>query len=338
MTTKTKDSAAPEKTGADQAEPKLPTPGNAISLLTPDKLKLLYASMLKCRMLENRVSKLSRNGTLSSRCRSYVGHEATAIATTIDLAAEDTLAPSHRDVVTDFMRGMPLTSLFAPFFPRQRSAAALRTSSVSHLQAITPASAIEAHFGMAAGIAVAYKLQKRSNVVLALAGYDSNSIGLWMESLRYAGVNKLPIVYVVEEDLGPHSVNENAVETLGEKLKGYGFPVITVDGNDAVAVYRVSSEALSRARNNGGPTLIDAKTSRWPAEDSDGGGERDPITHMEHYLKKRKLWSDDWCSELTEAFNRQIHQAIRSVQKSRTAEDNAGRVFSFCIRDANLPK
>lgn len=344
MTTNTKGHAvAAKNSSAAQGQSKTTLPGNAISLLTPDKLKQIYRCMLKCRMVQERVSLLLRErkpkGKQFPGARLWgntVGHEATEIATTIDLLPDDTLAPSHRGIVTDVMRGVSLEAIFGRLYPQRGADPEGTNSGPTH--AITPAMAVDAQFSMATGVALAYKWQKRSNVVLVLSGKDSNSVSLWHESVRYAGTHRLPIVYVIETDTCGPTV-EQAVEDIGVKLQRYEFPVITVDGNDAVAVYRVSSEAISRARNNGGPTLIDARICCWPVMDAPEEWQSDdPIPHMQRYLRKRSLWSNKWQQGIIDEIVEQIEQAIEKVESSRKRppEDAAGRVLSFSIRDREV--
>src|SRR5260370_23864196 len=162
-------------------------------------------------------------------------------------------------------------------------------------------------------------MQKKPNMVMARRGGGSTSLGLWHEALNFAGVYKLPIVYIVQNNLWAESVSlkqQTAVEDLSIKAQAYGFPGITVDGNDVVAVYRVTREAIHRARTGGGPTLIECKTYRWHGHSMIDPGtyrspqeieywkSKDPIPFMERYLAKHSLGSDAWTEQLREQFNK----------------------------------
>src|SRR5512142_699102 len=232
-------------------------------------LRRLYAYMVKCRMVEERIRLLYRQGRFAGNYFSAVGQEATEVGATIDLLPEDTIAPSHRNFVTHIMKGTPLSLMFAHIYGRKASPDQGRSSPAhcgyAPLNIITPASTIAAQLNIGTGVALAYKMQEKQNVVVALSGDGSTSLGFWHEAVNFAGVHKLPIIYVIENNLWAESVSvklQTAVEDLSVKAQAYGVPGITVDGNDVVAVYRVAREAINLARNGGGPTVIECKTYR----------------------------------------------------------------------------
>jgi TPP-dependent pyruvate/acetoin dehydrogenase alpha subunit len=340
MATRAKDRAAVvQQDGADQTPVQSVAPGNAISLLTKDKLKQLYACMLKCRMVEEHAASMSQEGRDGSDRR--IGHEAIQVATTVDLQSEDTLAPSQRDLATEVMKGMPLQQIAVQVAGLRGKAGKTRGATKkgeTALNVITPASAVDAQLSLATGVALGYKLLKRKNVVIALSGNDSSSIAIWHESLNFAGVHKLPIIYVIENDASMKS--SEGVEELEVKTEGYRFPVITVDGSDVVAVYRVASEAISRARNGGGPTLIECIAhERVFGNSLRKVAFKDPLVHMERYLKKRNLWSDEWRQELVREFNRELGKRRQGTGKSfasRKTDVAPDRMHSFSIRDREL--
>jgi TPP-dependent pyruvate/acetoin dehydrogenase alpha subunit len=313
--------------------------------------------MLKCRMVEERVRLLFRQGKFAGNYYAAVGQEATEVGATINLRPEDTIAPSHRNFVTNIMKGTPLKYMMAQLYARKTSPDQGRSSPAhmgyAPLNIITPASTIAAQLNIGTGVALAYKMQKRDNVVVSLSGDGSTSLGLWHEAVNFAGVQKLPIVYVIENNLWAESVParlQTAVEDLSVKAQAYGFPGITVDGNDVVAVYRVVQEAILRAREGGGPTLIECKTYRWyghseidPAkyrksEELEYWKSRDPIPAMQRYLEKQNLWSDEWKQELVNGFNKEIDEAIQFAESSPypEPEEALDHVYSFSIRDREL--
>ena len=112
-------------------------------------------------------------------------------------------------------------------------------------------------------------------------------------------------------------------EDLRDRAEAYGFPGITVDGNDIVAVWRVTQESIHRARTGAGPTLIECRTWRWHAETDSSNGEtrskptnrwqNDPLLHMEHYMKKRSLWKPSWKDQLATRYSQALSRAIESA-------------------------
>jgi pyruvate dehydrogenase E1 component alpha subunit len=188
---------------------------------------------------------------------------------------------------------------------------------------------------------------------VAFSGEGSTSLGFWHEAVNFAGVHNLPIVYVIQNNLWAESVNvklQTKVEDLSVKAQAYGIPGITVDGNDVIAVYRVASEAIHRARNGGGPTVIECKTYRWyghseidPAkyrtpEEVEYWKSRDPIPFMERYLSKQKLWSDDFKKGILEEFQKELDAAIDFAEKAPfpEPEEALDHVYSFSIREREL--
>ncbi len=331
--------------------------GNGSAPLGQDIMRRLYSYMLKCRMVEERARLLFRQGKFAGNYYAAVGQEATEVGATIDLRPEDTVAPSHRNFVTHIMKGTPLRLMFAQLYARKTSPDQGRSSPAhcgyAPLNIITPASTIAAQLNIGTGVALAYKMQKRDNIVVALSGEGSTSLGFWHEAVNFSGVQHLPIIYIIENNLWAESVPvrlQTAVKDLSAKAQAYGIPGFTVDGNDVVAVYRASREAIERARNGGGPTIIECKTYRWyghseidPAkyrspEEVEHWKARDPLVIGERLLRERGLWSDEWKQQITAEINQEIDEAIEFAEKSPypEPEEALDHVYSFSIRDREL--
>jgi TPP-dependent pyruvate/acetoin dehydrogenase alpha subunit len=333
------------------------TPTNGTAPIPEAVLRRLYTYMLKCRMVEERARLLFKQGKFAGNYYAAVGQEATEVGATIDLEPGDTIAPSHRNFVTNIMKGTPLKLMYAQLYARKTSPDQGRSSPAhcgyAPANIITPASTIAAQLNIGTGVALAYKMQKKPNLVVALSGDGSTSLGFWHEALNFAGVHKLPIVYIVENNLWAESVStalQTAVPDLSVKAQAYGFPGVTVDGNDVAAVYRASREALARARSGEGPTLIECKTYRWyghseidPAkyrtpEEVEHWKSKDPIPAAERYLAKQGLWTEKWKQELTDQINQEIDEAIAFAESSPfpESEECLDHVYSFSIREREL--
>jgi TPP-dependent pyruvate/acetoin dehydrogenase alpha subunit len=327
--------------------------------LDAELMRRLYAHMLKCRMVEERIRLLYRQGRFAGNYFAAVGQEATEVGATLDLMPEDTIAPSHRNFVTHIMKGTPLRLMFAHIYGRKASPDQGRSAPAhcgyAPLNIITPASTIAAQLNIGTGVALAYKMQRKPNVVVALSGEGATSLGFWHEAVNFAAVHKLPIVFVVENNSYAESVPlalQTAVRDISIKARAYGIPGVTVDGNDVVAVYTAMREALDRARSGGGPTLLECKTYRWyghseidPAKYRDPKElaywkSRDPIPAMQRCLEAAGLWSDDWKEALMAQFNREIDDAIAFAESSPTPEGKEAldHVFSFSIREREMER
>lgn len=350
MATKSK-----EQGGTATAEP--PGGKNGFSLISNEKLINLYATMVKCRMLEERARVLFKQSKFTGNYYAAVGQEAAAVGVALDLLPADTIGPSHRDFITNFIKGAPLEKMFCQLYARAASPDKGRSSPAhmgyAPLNVITPSSTIAAQLNIAAGVALANKIKKNGNIAVAFSGDGSTSLGFWHEALNFAGVHDLPIVFVCQNNLWAESVSlkmQTKVEDISVKAQAYGFPGITVDGNDVVAVYRVAHEAISRARQGRGPTLIECKTYRWyghseidPAkyrdpEEVERWKANDPILNMEKYLTGKGLYRDELKQEIADGFNKELDAAIEVAEKSPYPEgiEALDHVYSFSIRDRAL--
>lgn len=241
--------------------------GNGRSLSSADTLRHLFASLLRCRRVLEHLQQTASADIVSPRYDVAIGHEAVVVGATMELRAEDTVAASRSNVIAHVARGVPLPTI-------------LRASEDK-----APATGDALNF--ATGMALTHKLQGRQNVSVALCGPVNSSLDAWNDALKFAGAHKLPLVYVVESGgAGEHAANAHPayLERISFVTRNYSFPGIIVDGQDVVAVWRVAHESIHRARNGSGPTLIDCRM--------DPG--RDPLQHLEHYMRKRNVWHEGW--------------------------------------------
>ena len=335
----------------------MPNSNHTNPLISNDKLKQLYSTMLKCRLLEERALTITKQARFKGNYHATVGQEAAAVGAAIDLRPEDTVAPSHRDFILNFIKGVPLAAIFRQLYgpstspDKGRSAPARRRHAPRNI--LTPASTIAAQLNFGTGIAAANQMKKNDNVVVAFSDEGPTSLGFWDEALNFAGVRNLPIVYVCRNNLWGESVSvklQTEADDIGRKAMEYGFPTITVDGNDAVAMYRVAQEAIERARSGGGPTLIEAQTSRGhghaeidPAkyraeEEVEEWKSKDPIAAMERYLTGKGLFSGAWKKKISDAFQKELDDAIVVAEKAPPLEpiECLDSLSSFDIRYLEL--
>jgi len=259
----------------------------------PQKLRRLYLSLLRCRMVQERIAALRVAEEIAAPYELAIGREAISVGATAELSASDTVAASRRNLAARLARGVPIASV-------------LGHSNVTN--GCTCADFIpEDPFNSGAGIALAHKLEQKGNVVVALCHQEQPPLERWHDALRFAAVNQLPIAFVIENGIAAESSSSQQapyLEPVSFMARDYGFPGIIVDGSDVVAVWRVAQEAIHRARIGSGPTLIDCRTDRA----------RDPLVHMERYLRKRNLWDDAWRSRM----EREIRSAIDSALQRST--------------------
>ncbi len=210
------------------------------SLISNRKLLALHSAMVACRRLAEQSRSQANGRRRSAAAESLLGHEAAVVGAAIDLLAHDTVAPA--------------------LWPE----AALR--------AVNPSAGLAPSFSPAARQALAEKPCQRTS--LFFSSGHRRAQASWMKTLHLAAEHNLPILFVFLNAAPPA-----AGEAIQLKIKDYALPVINVDGNDVVAVYRVASEAIAHARRGNGPTLIDCRLS-IPG---------DPIQNMQKYLTEKGL-------------------------------------------------
>lgn len=316
------------RTNASSVRRRRPRRTNArkASLLSPDKLKQLYTKMLHCRMIEEEASQLFKETGAARHRRVVGGHEASEVGAIIGLQARDCVAPRRRDLVASFILGAPLKLVLAQIHAHLANPTSPRISARHRPEApliIAGAPAMVARLNISTGVALAYRMQKKPGVVVVFSGDDSMSLASWHEAVDFAVAHKLPIVHVVQDDLGGDSANPKRESSTDTSAGDIGMPTLIVDGNDVVAVYRVAQEAIRRAREGHGPTLIACKTHRWPGYSGiapaqhrpPSGKSDDAIPRMEAYLAQKDLWSEPWKQKLVSAFRKQLDAAVHFARR-----------------------
>jgi TPP-dependent pyruvate/acetoin dehydrogenase alpha subunit len=188
---------------------------------------------------------------------------------------------------------------------------------------------------VATGCAMAFKIQKKDNIAMAFFGEGATARGGWHEALNFAGIHKLPIVYICQNNLWSESVPatlEGAIEKFSDRAKAYGFPGVTIDGNDVVQVHKTAQEAIVRARAGEGPTFIECLTYRWyghseidPAnyrrqEELEEWKKKDPIPRMETLLIDLGILTTEKREALVEQIDQEIDDAVKFSEDSKYCE------------------
>jgi TPP-dependent pyruvate/acetoin dehydrogenase alpha subunit len=282
MTTKTKEAVAAALAGS-----------NGFSLISNEKLLQLYATMVKCRMIAEQAQVLLGQNSLISNFDATVSQEALAVGIALDLLPEDTIAPSQRDVIVDYIKGIPLEKIFGTLLAR----------------AAPPN--LDAQLNFVLGAALGNKMKKNGGIAVAFCGDGSASRSLWHDALCIAGAQQLPILFVCQNNplTGPaRHQKQTSIEGIALKAETCGFPALAVDGNDVVAVYRVATESIAHARKGNGPTLIECKVKRSKAHD--------PIRKMETYLMRKGLFNREMKLEVITDFTKHLDAAIEAVRRS----------------------
>jgi pyruvate dehydrogenase E1 component alpha subunit len=280
-------------------EPAATPPHNGFSLISNQKLLELYSTMLKCHLLHARIRSLTlEDKSIESRAAS--SQKALAVAVALDLLPGDTLAPSPGGLIPSFVKGLPLRSIFSVLTPK----AAARPR-YAPLNLIPPSLSLAAQLNRAIAAAAAHKKSRNKRIAVAFCGNSSDSPDLLQDAMRQAGKRNLPILLVCQTD--PRA------DEISPQAQAFGFPGVIVDRDDAVAIYRVATEAITHARRGSGPTLIECR--RWPLSGSGAGSRKAasrPILKMEEYLTRKGLFDKKFKSTVMADFRRELDAAVQN--------------------------
>jgi pyruvate dehydrogenase E1 component alpha subunit len=267
--------------------------------IVPDDLKRLYRAMLLGRRLDERMLRLQRQGRIGTFAP-IKGQEASQMGSVFTLQLTDWMVPSFRETAAMLWRGWPIEKLLMFFAGR------LEGGQPAPDQRDSPITIpVATQLPHAVGLAYAAQYRGDQAVVMVYFGDGATSEGDFHEALNVAGVWHVPVVFVCQNNQWAISVplkKQTHSRTLAQKALAYGFPGIQVDGNDVLAVYAASREAVDRARAGDGPTLVECVTYRlgvhttaddptkYRSEEEVKQWERkDPLTRFGAYLEKKNL-------------------------------------------------
>src|SRR4030081_535436 len=238
--------------------------------LAPEQLLEMFYWVKLIRGFVERLSILVKQGQVRSGVYSGIGQEAIIVGTCYGLRKEDYICPLHRDLGSFLMKGVEARVMMAQMFAKVTGLSKGRDSAlhsgVSELGIFGNSSMLGANLPVAAGLGLTFKMEKTDNVVVAYFGEGASNTGDFHEALNFAGVHRLPIIFVCENNQYAYSVPiERAlpIDDVADRGASYGFDGVAINGNDVLAVYQATQGALARARSGDGPTLIECKTYRW---------------------------------------------------------------------------
>ena len=272
-------------------------------LTLEDRTELLRA-MLLMRGIEERAMSLYRQGKVPGSFYDGFGQEAVSAGAAFAMAPEDRLCILHRDLAAHMIRGVTPVRILSQYMGRAGGVTAGRDGNVHFgdrkLGCVGMVSMLPDMMLVATGMAMAFKMRGEKRCALTWFGDGSTSRGDFHEALNWAGVQKLPVVFVLENNQYAYSTpldKQFAVDPV-ERAAAYGITGVTVDGNDAEAMFEATLEARERAIAGEGPTLIEAVTMRMhghaahddmkyvPKEQVEEWRRRDPIDRQEARLRE----------------------------------------------------
>ncbi len=288
--------------------------------LSDEKIIDMYKYMLFARNLDAKTLSLQRQGRVYTFAP-LLGEEATQIGVAFAMKKDDILVPSFRQHGIFLARGLPLASHFIYWKGYEEGNITLK--GINSTPFAVPVSTQMPH---AAGIAFGQKYQGKNASVVAYIGDGGTSEGDFYESINFAGVYKLSLVTIIENNQWAISMprsSQTAAQTLAQKAVAAGIDCIQVDGNDVIAVYKAASDAI-KSRN---PALIECVTYRLGMhttsddptkyrtdEEVKKWEQKDPIKRVKAYLEKKNLWNDKLESDEIQSQMDRINKAVEEAE------------------------
>jgi TPP-dependent pyruvate/acetoin dehydrogenase alpha subunit len=297
--------------------------------LAPEQLLEMFYWLKLIRAFDLQLSTLVKQGKVRSGVYTGIGQEAIVVGTCFALRRQDWICPLHRDLGTFLMKGVSARAMMSQMLAKDTGLSKGRDSALhsgdNELGIFGNTSMLGANLPIAAGIAMTFKMDKVDNVVVAYFGEGASNVGDFHEALNIAGVQRLPVLFICENNQYAYSVpleKSMAIDDVADRAEGYGFDGVAINGNDVLAVYQATQGALARARAGDGPTLIECKTYRWHGHSEHDKAfyrtneelamwkSRDPIPTFTTYLKGLHVLTDQHEAEIDARVKTTIDDAV----------------------------
>lgn len=305
--------------------------------LDPRTLIEMYWLMVRARRLDERTWVLHRQGKIAFHI-SGIGHEGLQVGAAFALRrGYDYAHLYYRDLAFSLSLGYTPYDFMLSIFGKEGEPTSGSRQMPSHwssrkLGLVSSSSPVATQVPQAAGMALAIKLRGEDRVIVTSLGEGSTSEGDFYEGLNWAGVHRLPMICIVENNIYAISVPmhmQMAVPNVADRAPMFGITGVIVDGNDVLASYRAMKEAVERARNGGGATLFEAKTYRPVPHSSDDDDrtyrtrdeveewkQRDAIKRFQSYLVEKGILDADGIEEIEQRVRDEINDAQAAAESA----------------------
>jgi pyruvate dehydrogenase E1 component alpha subunit len=311
--------------------------------LTKEKLSEMYGKMVEIRLFEEKVFELYGQNLVPGTIHLYAGEEAVAVGVCSALRNDDYVTSTHRGHGHCIAKGADLRRTMAEILGKKTGYCRGKGGSMHiadfSVGMLGATAVVGAGLPIAVGAALSAKLRKTDQVAACFFGEGASNQGTFHESLNMASIWKLPVVFVCENNLYAMGTRQSAVmniENIAERATAYGILGACVDGNDVLAVYEATIEAVSRARKGEGPTLIECKTYRHkghsrvdpakyrPKDEVQDWLQRDPLINFRKYLVQEHLLSEAQLLTLENEAAAKVEDAVKfATESSYPAPDEA---------------
>ncbi|SKA87267.1 pyruvate dehydrogenase E1 component alpha subunit [Paucidesulfovibrio gracilis DSM 16080] len=305
--------------------------------MSPDKKQMvsMYETMNRIRLFETKLQEFFAAGQIPGFVHLYLGEEAVATGACAGLTNNDKITSTHRGHGHLLAKGGDLKLMMAEIFGRKDGYCKGKGGSM-HIAdfdlGILGANGIVGGGGpLALGAALANKYEKTDDVVICFFGDGASNQGTTQESLNMASAWKLPLVFVNENNgygISCPQCKSMAVTDIADRAAAYDMPGVVVDGNDVLAVHEAVSEAVKRARNGEGPSLVECKTYRWRGhfegdactyrcdEELKEWMAKDPIPRFEEKLVESGVLKKKDLKEIKARIEKEVEEAVAFAEQS----------------------
>ena len=295
----------------------------------------IYYLMRLTRAMEDRTRTLFLQGRIAGGVYTAQGHEATTVGAAMTLGDGDCIVPQHRDLGMHLTRSSSPRAVMCQWLARGNSPTLGRDGQLHigdmHHGIVPSISMLGESLPVACGVALTMKMRKHPTIVMASCGDGATSTGPFHEALNFASVQKLPVVFIIENNGYAYSTptyKEFAIENLADRALAYGMPGESVDGNDVLAVIETVGRAVEYVRSAKGPALVECKTFRVrghseadkadyvPREVREEWLTKDPIVRFEDFLTREKILTAEEKAVIEEKVKATVDDAVSFAEQS----------------------
>jgi pyruvate dehydrogenase E1 component alpha subunit len=295
----------------------------------------MLEKMVKIRKFEEKAAELFAKGKIPGFVHLYIGEEAVAVGACSALRDNDFITSTHRGHGHIIAKGGNIKFMMAELFGKRTGYCKGKGGSMHiadlDLGILGANGIVGAGLPIAIGAGLSAQVRKTDQVTVCFFGDGASNRGTFHESINVASIWKLPVVFLNENNHYAISFSQKksmAIPNISDRATAYGIPGLTVDGNDVIAVYEAVSEAVKRARNGNGPTLIEAKTYRWrghfegdpvlyrPQEELEEWKKRDPIKLFKERLVNSGIATEDEIAQIEKKIEEEVEEAVKFAEES----------------------
>lgn len=307
--------------------------------LKKEELLHLYRKMVEIRKFETKVVELFADGMIPGFVHSYIGEEAVAVGACSNLNDDDYITSTHRGHGHLIAKGGHMDKMMAELFGKETGYCKGKGGSMHiadvDLGILGANGIVGGGFPIAAGAGLSAKMRGTNQVAVCFFGDGASNQTTFHEGINLASIWDLPVVFVCENNMYGISLSQKEhqhIKDISDRATAYGIPGVTVDGNDVIAVYEAVKEAVKRARQGEGPTLIECKTYRHRGhfegdptvyrseEEVEQWKKKDPIKRFRKKLLELGTVTEEELNSIDEEVDKMVEEAVEYAKKGKFPE------------------